>query len=1811
MKKIFKSSINHDNFIVRDHLVHGIRIAPGVTFLDMVCRLANKHLDGQAIEINNVLFRKPLATSEQFDRKIITQFEPIEETNCWRVHIASQKIKDNQPVNHKLDDHADCTLVMGTSLGSKKTPFNVERFVAQAEQSWDMDEVYSLARAVDILHLEFMKTLGTVYQSDNEELMALYLSDLAESVRSKFVAHPAFLDGSTFGGSTFNLSGKDKSLFYDNAPYIPFMIKRFQIYRQLPQKIYVHTKLKNKIEQDVVPDLIVRDVTIYDQNGNTLVSFEGLIFKRIREPNLIKQLIDLDSESNTVCWSPIPPVDKKDTTVSAPSLSSQLNQANSDNKITNTNGIVVNWIKDNIATLLSVSSHDIDTKTGFYDLGLNSTQLLDLTKQLETICGHEFYPTLLFEYQTVMELADYLWENDVDAFMNYSPQIQSESHIMPSSQHQYSMNSATNWIKGKIGQMLSKSPHEIDSQTGFYDLGLNSNQLLELTKQLEVFYRREFYPTLLFEYQTVSELTSYLHENNGTTFRNISSPVEQQEPPAATTVTSADRQNITGKRGTSESSSQQPEPIAIVGLAGKYPESNDLEAFWQAVRDGKNCISEVPPDRWETTDLYADKLQFSRDNPHSASRWGGFIPDVDKFDPLFFNISPREAEGLDPQLRLLLQTAWGTMEDAGYQRQQLKQSSVGVYVGVMNCDYTWLAAEHLMRTGKYESAGSYAHELANRISYHLDVHGPSLTIEAACTSSFTAIHLARQAILSGECDVAFAGGVNINVHRSKYFMLTQLGIISPDGIERTFDDAANGYVPAEGVGMVMLKKLSQAQADRDHIYGVITGSSINHSGKGSGKYVPNLKALALVSKNALAQSGLEMNAIDYIETHGTGTKLGDPIEIQALAKLFDHNSRKKSCALGSKANIGHMESASGIGSLTKVLLAMRHGEIPACANVSQENTALGLSQTPFFIPKKPINWQKSAAEKVAGISSFGVGGSNGFMVVQSIADTSQQSPIEQALFILSARTQTALDDYIQRYVDYLTRHEKSINLSDLAYTLQVGRENMAWRIAFVAYSVSEIISQLKSHLGGQQVPSICYGKIASKKESNLQNLLEGEAGSLFLRAIFEQKQLNKLAFLWTQGINIDWISFYQSNPRKRLNLPTYPFEKRRCWLGETEADVSEGLEHFDVVVSAESSAITKQKDHFSTQATTQANVIYATQQWLESPLASQNTWDSFEHFTLPLIATSTPRIIISTFKRLFEQIKRILKSKPKNNQILIWTTSSNVPEYCYAPIIGLLKTARLENPKLLGKVVILPPKLTKAEISAIVAQEAKDITDVVVCYLSKTQRQVMRLSVIQPTPSKLTDHIKQGGVYLITGGAGGLGLIFARHINQVSDAKVILIGRTAKSKKELGFDYLSCDISKLSDVKRTLESIISQHGRLDGIIHSAGVIRDNFIINKNQEEIEAVMAPKVKGAWNLHQALQNKKITPDFVVFFSSITAIMGNLGQADYAGANAFLDAFAKTNHYKVINWPLWADGGMQVNQQTKDRLMQTMGMEPLSTFAGEKALQIALHNQVRQLLVVQGQKEILMNKLSISPTLVTSIPISGDIKDTTAKNNDELQAKLTTTLIELAAKILKIKPDDLSDSEDIGDYGFDSILLVELTDKINQKLSLSLMPMVLLQHNNFQQLSKYLLDSYHQNVTRYFCTEYTAAVKTYSLADASPTIEPRLSSAEEDTNGIENNLGTQLTKRLISIACQLLKIKPEDIDFSDDISDYGFDSISLAEFTHQLNTKFELNLAPIVLLEHDNFQSLTQYLLSKHKHSIEKNFNQDGRLPNVLTIN
>jgi acyl transferase domain-containing protein len=519
--------------------------------------------------------------------------------------------------------------------------------------------------------------------------------------------------------------------------------------------------------------------------------------------------------------------------------------------------------------------------------------------------------------------------------------------------------------------------------------------------------------------------------------------------------------------------------IAIVGMGCRFPGADSPEAFWQLMQDRVDAISEVPPDRFDINPYYdPEQGKLGKTN----SRAGGFVADIDKFDADFFGMAPREAVWVDPQQRLLLEVGWEALERAGMVLDDVQGSNTGVFVGISTYDYRDLQIEWGLAPSSYSGTGS-AHSLAaNRLSYVLDLHGPSFIVDTACSSSLIAIHLACQSLRHGECDAALAGGVNVITTPYWYLAFGQARMLSSDGRCQTFDAGANGYVRAEGCGVIALKRLSDALRDGDPIAAVIRGTASNQDGRSNGVTAPNGAAQQAVIRSALEDAGVAPSDIDYVEAHGTGTPLGDPIEVEALKSvLLDGRSADQQCIIGSsKTNIGHMEAAAGMAGIIRASLILQHGEVPPHLHLKQMNPQIHLEGTPFHVATEPAALPRNGRPLLAGVNGFGFGGANCHIVLEeapAMAPASLDASGPQ-LLTLSAKTPEALEATAALYRRFIAEAGEALSLRDLCYSLSLHRTQFEERLAVAAGDFDEAIDALDTVLAGEERRGVARGRVA-------------------------------------------------------------------------------------------------------------------------------------------------------------------------------------------------------------------------------------------------------------------------------------------------------------------------------------------------------------------------------------------------------------------------------------------------------------------------------------------------------------------------------------------------------------------------------------------------------------------------------------------------------------------------------------------------------------------------------------------------------------
>ena len=516
---------------------------------------------------------------------------------------------------------------------------------------------------------------------------------------------------------------------------------------------------------------------------------------------------------------------------------------------------------------------------------------------------------------------------------------------------------------------------------------------------------------------------------------------------------------------------RQKEPIAIVGIGLRLPGgAHDESSLWQMLADGVDAISEIPADRWDL-DAYYD---LDPDRPGKMNtRHGAFIKGVDQFDAEFFGVSPREGVSMDPQHRLLMETSWEALESAAIAPAALRGSLTGVFVGIGNSDYWRMVYGDEEQIDAYSALGNSYSVAAGRLSYFLGVHGPAMAIDTACSASLVAVHLACRSLRSGECTLALAAGVNLILSPEVNINFSKSRMLAPDGRCKTFDAGADGYVRGEGCGVVILKTLSAAQNDGNRILAVIRGSAVNQDGRSGGLTAPNGPAQEAVIRAALAAAGVDPREVSYLEAHGTGTPLGDPIEVRAASAVFCQDRPPDlPLAIGSvKTNIGHLEAAAGVAGLLKVVVALRKGQIPPHLHFKNKSPYIDWDSLPIVVPTSLRPWVPVNGKRIAGLSSFGFSGTNAHLVLEEAPaltkpSTATERPIH--LLALSGKSDKALQELVQD-VSLRLENEDAESLADICFTANAGRSHFAHRMSVLGENSGQVRKRLSEFLSREPV----------------------------------------------------------------------------------------------------------------------------------------------------------------------------------------------------------------------------------------------------------------------------------------------------------------------------------------------------------------------------------------------------------------------------------------------------------------------------------------------------------------------------------------------------------------------------------------------------------------------------------------------------------------------------------------------------------------------------------------------------------------------
>lgn len=1276
------------------------------------------------------------------------------------------------------------------------------------------------------------------------------------------------------------------------------------------------------------------------------------------------------------------------------------------------------------------------------------------------------------------------------------------------------------WISERLFQFTKI--RNLDKDESLVKLGMDSISIVNVLKALEKDLKSHdpsisVSKTLIFDHQTLDQLTTYFMATYASALSK-KFPLQDEMPiriseksPSVFTKIKQENKNEEG--------------IAVIGVAGRFPQAENLEIFWQHLSTGKNCITVIPQERWDWRQDYST----DPDQPGKTyGRHGGFLSSIKEFDPLFFGISPIEAKRMDPQERLLLETVYHSLEDASL--ESIPQRTA-VYIAAMFGHYKDFDLPNEVIDTSFAA-------FSNRLSYYFNFHGPSITLDTMCSGSLTGLHLAIHSLRKDECELAIVGGVNLMPHPVKYRLLSQGKFLSKKGKCHPFGREADGYVPGEGIISLVLKKQNQALKDRDKIYGTIKGSSINSGGRTSGFTVPSMTAQKEVVMQALKNANVEASTISYVEAHGTGTELGDPIEIEGLKEAYQLDTTN-SCALGSvKSNIGHLESASGLAGIVKTLLQFKYRTLVPTINCKFENPHLHLDKTPFYLIKNIQEWTTPIhVPRRAGVSSFGAGGSNTHLIVEEAPDLPPfQTPhLDLYLLFLSGNTQEALERQKKELLNWINNHR--IDLYALVYTLGCCRKHMKYRQAFIGSSLEEIKKELTlpKELKELELPSFSADEL-------LSHFAQSNTKKDHYAQIIKQH--------YEQGMSFDFKKLYPL--RLLASTPLYCFEKEEYWNehfltpilpkeSKKELPAIDTKRFFSFIPKWEKKEMPQVEkidsllivldegsdmgNHFIKHNETQCYSFEDLEKLFLS-IQEENTTKYPKDSSLSIACFLLFSLLEVRPEKLEESMQAIRMKFFSLGQRLM-NCKISVQFLCFYPLVsifplesflrslgGFLKILPLENQRIQTRFVEIDSK-NPPTYQSLMKEIKSPQTENYIEVLLRTERFEKRFSTtfFSFTEKSSSSHpIKQNGVFLIPGGLGHIGKVIARYLLQNFKARVILIGRsfldTLKKKeleelKKLGgkVEYIQADLTIYNEAEAVIKQVLTFYSIINGIIYSAGQIKDRLLKEKNFEEFEQVFSTKYHGVINLDKATKTLKL--DFFVLFSSIASIFGNVGQTDYAMGNAFLDAFAecrnqlcykknhRSGHTLSLNWPLWTEGSAKLDPLQKQFMREEYGLEDISDEEGiqifENALVSAIAHKRDQVIVTKGDIEkmraILLPKKKINFPSINQF------------NKEALELHSTHFLIETVGKLLDISIEKIEKNQILGDFGFNSVYLQKFAQAINEKYKSKLAPSAFFTYNTIEKISKFLIEKYREALLNIHQVE-----QIEPLSEKKPIIEASL---------------------------------------------------------------------------------------------------------------
>ncbi len=1124
------------------------------------------------------------------------------------------------------------------------------------------------------------------------------------------------------------------------------------------------------------------------------------------------------------------------------------------------------------------------------------------------------------------------------------------------------------------------------------------------------------------------------------------------------------------------------EPIAVVGAACRFPGAPDLRSFWELLERGEASLSEVPPDRWDIEATWDP----DPDAPGKMYvRSAGFLPDVASFDARFFGIAPREAAQIDPQQRLLLEVAWEALENAAIPPGDLFGTATGVFVGIMAAEYAHLQALHgdPARQDGHSGVGSASSVAAGRLAYVLGLTGPAMAIDTACSSGLVALHLAVQSLRAGECRTALVGGVNVILAPTPMILACRARMLAPDGRCKTFDAAADGFGRGEGCGVVVLRRLSDALESGDRVLAVVRGSAVNQDGRSGGLTAPNGPAQAAVIRQALAAAGVSPDEIGMVEAHGTGTPLGDPIEMGALVEVFGTSRRERPLFVGSvKTNVGHLEAAAGLSALLKTVEALRHRTAPPHLHLERLNpriAELGIDRVPIEIPREALPLLPIGGRRLAGVSSFGFSGTNVHVVLEEPPSAAPAPGDLPAVVPLSARSPGALRALAARWAESLSPGRAEgppPRLADVAFTAAAGRTLFPHRAAIVASTVADLRERLASLARGDEGPA----------PSGAPAHLEEAAAS------------------WRRGQAVDLASLVASADPRRVELPSVVFERERLWidlpasLAAPAALTHPGLLHavrWQAAPVVPSVAVPRPGRWLVLGPGGEPLALHLRERGVDaesSPGMLPPRGAEGETAGVVLLApegSGDPARAAAEIAGTVLAALRALLGRPGEAPKLFVVAREGLAA---SVLRGLAKVLFLEHPEVRGGLVELGPGGEGDDGLGLVAAHLLAGDGETEVRVAGGVRQVARLERLSAPPARLV--LPPDATVLVTGGLGALGLAIARRLVERGARSLVLVGRrgvdelpdaTRAAVASLGDSGATvwtrrADVSSPGDVGRILEEIRAGAPPLDMVVHAAGALADAVLLRTGPEALAAAFAPKVAGAWNLHEATQTTGLSR--FVLLSSAAAVLGSPGQAAYAAANAFLDGLARSRREEglpatSLAFGPWAGEGM-ARDLSRVRPGPVTPLEPARALDAFEEVLAAGNQLPPDLSVLDADWASLSRETSLASGPVSRLPsilrglAGGESREKGSPLPEELgrldgasrAARLGDIVRKEVARVLGLAPGEVDARRGFADSGMDSLLAIDLKNALQALLGIPLAPTVAINHPTVETLATHL---------------------------------------------------------------------------------------------------------------------------------------------------